>query len=555
MQAERIQTIITPPLSRAYVERSDDALTALFGSHPGNPGDWLARAAELEREGRFAADPRQVAAVLNAYNKRIGGSDRAAAQIDRLAGGALAVVGGQQAGLFTGPVMVIHKAISIIQAAKAAERDTGRQVVPVFWIAGEDHDWPEANHAYVVSEEAGLRRIAVERSEHPRTSVSRTQLEPGRLAQAVRELAAGLPDTEHKPALLDRIEAAAGRSGTLTDLFAGLMAALFADEGLVLMDADDPALRALEGPMFRRIIAEQEVLADAYASASEKVRKLGYALQAEATPGSANLFVYRDARFGGVDPGVLAGERIMLYQQGACFTDKRGMFEVERDRLEQLALEAPELFSNNVLTRPLMQDYMLPVLATVLGPGEIAYWAQVGEAFRAFGMSMPIVVPRMSYTVTDEATRKRMKAFGLALEDVNTRLAACKEEWLARQDGASIDRLFAEVTEKFAALYDPLLAELTASDAGLGPIGEKNKTKIAEQIRYLESKAKEAHRRRYDADLKRFDTIAHWLAPEGQPQERVLNFAAMWNAHGRLWLERLLEAPFDPCGGHYRIDL
>mgnify|MGYP001467872896 CR=1 FL=1 len=544
-----------PPVSEAYLRGTDPELAALFGGHAGDAEVWLRRAERLGKNIHERADAGRIAEALAAYNRRIGASDAALANIGKLASGALTVVGGQQAGLFTGPVLVIHKALTVIHAARWAERKTGRPVVPVFWIAGEDHDWQEANHAFIVSNEKGLVRIAIERDEHPRTSVSRTKLGRARMEAAVRELAASLPDSEHKPALLDRIEAAAARAETLSDWFGALMADLFAEDGLILMDADDPAIRTLEAPMFRRMIAENERLASAYAAAEEKLRGLGYAVQAEVHADGANLFLFRDARFGGIAPGAPAGERVMLFRDGGSFADKRRTFTLTRGELERLAQEAPELFSNNVLTRPLMQDYVLPVLATVLGPGEIAYWAQVGEAFRAFGMEMPVIVPRMSFTVTDEAIRKRMEMFGLTLEDVGSRLEERKRDWLARHDSLPVERLFADTVRRFEALYDPLLKELAAADAALWPLGQKNREKILEQIRWLEQKAFESRNRRYEADVRRFDRIGDWLAPGGRPQERVLNMAAMWNAWGARWLEALRAVPFHPLGGHFRIDL
>ena len=546
---------ISPPVSEAYVRGTDPELAALYGGRAADPESLRRRAERLRLSGHERADAGEVAEALAAYNRRIGASGAALANIGRLKAGALAVVGGQQAGLFTGPVMVIHKALAVIRAAQWAERETGRPVVPVFWIAGEDHDWQEANHAYVVSNEKGLVRIAVERDEHPRTSVSRTKVGRERMAEAVRRLAESLPDSEHKPALLDRIEAAAARAETLSDWFGALMADLFAEDGLILMDADDPAIRALEAPMFRRMVAENELLASAFASAGGQLVRLGYAAQAELHENGANLFLFRDGRFGGIGPGAPAGERVMLYRDGGKFTDKRRTFTLDRGELERLALEAPELFSNNVLTRPLMQDYVLPVLATVLGPGEIAYWAQVGEAFRAFGMEMPVIVPRMSYTVTDGALRKRMDMFGLTLEDVSVRLEERKRAWLAKHDSLPVERLFAEAVRRFDELYDPLLAELAAADAWLGDLGLRNKERIREQIRWLEQKALESRNRRYEADVRRFDRLGDWLAPGGRPQERVLNMTAMWNAWGRDWLEALRAVPFDPLGGHYRVDL
>jgi len=554
MQVERIELPHSHPVTEAYLRQSDPRVAELFGSHAANAENWRERAAWLEQNNRQRADVRKTAAALRAYNRRIGMSPAVESHLDALEQGASVIVGGQQAGLFAGPAMVIHKAISIIGAARWAEETTGRRVIPVFWIAGEDHDWAEANHAMLVSSEGALRKIAVEREEHPRTSVSRTKLPAESLAEALRKLAETLPDSAHKAELLDMLQAACGRSASLSDLFAGVLAGLFAKEGLVLMDADDPELRRVEGPMFARLIEAGEQLEDAYAASGGRIEAMGYPLQVESQPGCANLFVYRDDR---VQPGAgkMAGERVLLYRRDGQYADRKGTLAVERDRLLQLASEAPELLSNNVLTRPIMQDYVLPVLGTVLGPGEIAYWAQTGDAFRALGMRMPIVVPRMSFTIVDESLKKRMASFDLTLDDVRSRLDERKAAWLERQGTALPDSLFEEAEQRFAALYEPLLHSLADFDGGLGALGRKNRERILEQIRYLQGKAREAHRNRYEAELRRFDTIAAWLSPEGQPQERVVSSASLWNRYGRHWLDSLLAVPYDRMGGHYLLHL
>jgi uncharacterized protein YllA (UPF0747 family) len=168
---------------------------------------------------------------------------------------------------------------------------------------------------------------------------------------------------------------------------------------------------------------------------------------------------------------------------------------------------------------------------------------------------MPVVVPRMSFTVTDAAIRKRMEMFGLTLEDVGARLQERKRAWLAAHDSLPVERLFAEAARRFGELYEPLLKELSAADEWLGQLGQRNRDRILEQIRWLEQKAIESRNRRYEADAKRFDRIGDWLAPDGRQQERVLNMAAMWNAWGAGWMEALRAVPFNPLGGHYRIDL
>jgi bacillithiol synthase len=554
MQVDRIEMPPSHPVTEAYIRQSDPRVAELFGSHPGDVEAWRERMAWLEQSVRQRADSKQTAAVLRTYNQRMGLSPAVEANLAAIEQGAAVIVGGQQAGLFTGPVMVIHKAISIIQAARWAEETTGKRVIPVFWIAGEDHDWAEANHAVIVRGDGGLRRIAVERDEYPRTSVSRTKLTPDIFQAALRELTETLPDSAHKAELLDKLETAIQRSATLTDQFAALLAGLLAQEGLVLMDADDPNLRRVEGPMFARIIESGQQLEDAYADNSARLEAMGYPLQVESQPGCANLFVFRDER---LQPGAgrLTGERVLMYRQEGHYADRKGTLNVDRTKLLELAAEAPELLSNNVLTRPLMQDYVLPVLATVLGPGEIAYWAQTADAFRALDMRMPIVVPRMSFTIMDESVKKRMAAFELTLDDVKNRFAERKSAWLAQQGASDLDARFEEAEQGFAALYQPLLNELAAIDGGLGMLGQSNQQRIIDQIRYLQRKAHEAHQLRHEADLRRFDYIAAWLQPDGKPQERVISCVSLWNRHGRRWLDSLFAVPYDRLGGHYVVHL
>ncbi len=554
MLVERIDLPQSHPVTEAYMNQSDPGVAELFGSHPVDAEAWRERMAWLDDSAEQRADRKQTAGVLRNYNERLGLTPAIEANLSALEQGASVIVGGQQAGLFTGPVMVIHKAISIIQAARWAEEATGKRVVPVFWIAGEDHDWAEANHAVIVRGDGGLHKIAVEREEYPRTSVSRTKLTPGIWQAALQELAETLPDSAHKAALLDELEAAIRRSDTLSGQFAAMLACLFAEEGLVLMDADDPNLRRIEGPMFARLIESGQQLEEAYRENGARLEALGYPLQVESQPDCANLFVFRDER---LQPGAgrLAGERVLMYRRDGRYEDRKGTLIVERDKLLQLAAETPELLSNNVLTRPLMQDYVLPVLATVLGPGEIAYWAQTSYAFRALAMRMPIVLPRMSFTMLDEPLKKRMAAFDLTLDDVKSRLDERKAAWLAQQGATDLDARFEAAEQGFAALYQPLLDELAERDGGLGALGQRNRERIIEQIRYLQRKTHEAHQLRHEADLRLFDYIAAWLQPDGKPQERVISWVSLWNRHGRHWLDNLMAIPYDRLGGHYLVHL
>lgn len=525
------------------MHQTDNRLQDLFGYHPGDRQAWFKRLEALERPNLLRAPAERTASALRTYNRRFDASPQTEAALDRLAEGAPVIVGGQQAVLWTGPLLVIHKAISIIQAARWAERTLGRPVVPVFWIAGEDHDWDEANHTYVPERESGIRKLEAARPAGPRTSVSRTALPERERRELLGQLAAALPDSEYKPQLMDRLCGLVDRHSTLTDLCAAMLGALFGSEGLVLLDSDDPELRRIEGPMFRQLIARNDGLGEAYRSASRRVEELGYKPQAEAAENGANLFLFREG--GGPESG-----RTLLFKEGGAFTDKKGTQLWTAQQLLDIAEAEPELLSNNVLTRPLMQEYLFPVLSAVLGPGEIAYWAQTGEAFRLLGMEMPILTPRTGFTLIEPAAAKHMRSLGLSFDDVLHRLEEKQTAWLQQQDRFGIGERFAEAKLRFEELYRPLLSMAADVERGLGSLGEGNLQRILGQIQYMQDKTEQAFRQTQQNALRRFDAVACCVAPLGRPQERVLNMLHFWNRYGLSWMKPLLDAPFEPGIGH-----
>jgi bacillithiol biosynthesis cysteine-adding enzyme BshC len=552
MEIESVHLPSGQPLAEAFARRIDPKVEAIFGGHPAETAHWQRRLERLKEHRESRVPPGQLADMLAQYNRRYNGSEAVTANIASIADGAPVIVGGQQAGLWTGPLLVIHKAVSILTAARHAAELTGETVVPVFWIAGEDHDWDEANHAFVVSQEHELTKIAIERPAGARSSVSRTRLTQEALQTALESLTSALQDTEFKPALIDALTAFAAKSATLSDLFAYVMGWLFGDQGLVLMDADDPQLRRLESPMFRRMVEHSGALEQAYKRGAAAVTEQGFPLQAEVAEGCANLFLFHEADEAS---GETEAGRTLLFNRSGRFENRRRTISLSAESLLTIADETPERLSNNVLTRPLMQDYVLPVLGAVLGPGEIAYWAITGEAFRVLGMEMPIIVPRMSFTLIEGTIAKHMMKYGLSLEAVAFRFKERKEAWLKEQDDLDIEGRFAEVKRKFGELYDPLLGLASSVQAGLAKLGETNKQKIVEQIEFLQARTLDAHAKQFEAAIRQLDRIALALSPGGKPQERVVNALIYWNRYGRSWLDRLLEAPFDPHGGHRVIYL
>ena len=334
------------------------------------------------------------------------------------------------------------------------------------------------------------------------------------------------------------MRALSAEAGTLSELFAAMMARLFGRYGLVLMDADDPLLRAAEAPFFRSLVEKSEALSEALEVGKRQVEALGYVPTADVQRDCANLFWMR------------GDERQLLFRNQGKFVDRSGGIELTEEEMLRAAEKEPGALGNNVFTRPLMQEYVFPVLAAVLGPGEISYWALLRRAFETFGMEMPIIVPRLEFTVLEGTVQKQLDKFGLSFEDAVLRLEEKKAEWLREQDALGIEALFADVRRRFEELYEPVLRAAEQINPGLRRLGETNRKKIAEQIAFMESRTLDAFESRYEASIRQFERIRHSLTPLGRRQERVYNVIAFLNKYGESWIDELMGLEPEWNGAH-----
>ncbi|KAF9128212.1 bacillithiol biosynthesis cysteine-adding enzyme BshC [Paenibacillus cellulositrophicus] len=516
-------------LADDYINRFSE-VQPLYGEDFRDEASWLKRVEWLDQSESGRVNRGELAEVLRRYNSRHNDHQAVHNALDLLAKeGTLAVVGGQQSGLFTGSLLVIYKAMTIIQSAQEAAKKFNRPVVPVFWIAGEDHDFDEVNHTYVMTPELKVAKIKMEAKPGPRSSVSAIPIGPNEWKQSFDQLGRWLPDSENKPEILKWIHEASEQSDNLSDAFAKLLGRLFGEYGLILLDSADPELRKLEVPVFEKMIERNDGLEQAYQQAAACITGKGYSLQAEVAAGGANLFY------------IYEGNRLLLYKQDGKFTDRKGIVSLSQSELLEQLRTHPERFSNNVLTRPMMQESLFPVLCTVLGQGEISYWAITKQAFEILGLRMPILLPRMSFTLIEGALQKYMDKFGVTFQDVQHRFAEARQQWLSSQEEFLIEPKFAETRRAFEQLYEPLIRELGTIQSGLIPLSEKNKGKILEQISYLERKTREAVEKKHEAELRQWDRIGVSLFPLGKPQERVFNIFYYLNRYGLEWIHDLIR--------------
>lgn len=530
-------------LSYDYLHHYGEVEGFFGGSHQ-DPESWRRRVEWLDQSEQTRIGRKALTDCLRAYNDKYNRHEAVHKSIALLEQeGTLVIAGGQQSGLFTGPMLVIYKAVTIIQAAREAEARLKRPVVPVFWIAGEDHDWDEANHAYIPSDDMKHARIKLDPPEGFRTSVSRTPVSREQWEQALNELQGLLADGENKRDIIISLRETLSDTDNLSDAFARLMGMLFGQYGLILLDAADPSLRRLETPVFRRMIMNGDDLAQAYKRTADRIQMRSYGLQAEVHENGANLFYLYER------------QRLLLFKENGRFSDRKGFVSMTEDEILAELERHPERFSNNVLTRPIMQDSILPVLGTVLGLGEIAYWALTGEAFREMGLQMPLILPRMSFSLVEKSASKLMDKYGLTFQDVMNSLDAKREAWLAGRDELGLDDRFGEAKAAFETLYQPLIRDLGGLQPGLLPLGERNKDKILEQMDYLLAKTKAALEHQHEASLRQWDRIGAALLPLGRPQERVYNIFYYINRFGWDLIDQLMKLPYDDSGVHRAIYL
>ncbi len=521
MQSERLRLSELPHTSRLFADFADDwNRVAGFYAH----APTLAGIREAAKKVSLdAAVRRQVADVLTEQNRTIGADAAALRNLQRLESGAMAVVTGQQVGLFGGPAFSFYKALTTVALARQLT-EAGLETVPVFWLATEDHDFAEINHTDLLAVDGALHRVALQQP--PGTSgqgVGQIVLGDG-IAAVVGEAAAACAgsDGEEVAAAL----AIAYRPGErLGRAFAELMARLLAGRGLIFLDPADARLHRLSSPVFRGASELCAELSGDLQTRAMQLAKAGYHAQVKVTERSTLLFLEED------------GRRHPLRRRGEEFHTAARSFSAP----EVLALlqSQPELFSANVLLRPVMQDALLPTAAYVAGPAEVAYFAQCEVVYKRLGRPMPAVIPRAGFTLVEPLQQRLLKKYGLSVSD----LFAGRQRVQGSMAGKSLPR---ELGHRFRTLGRRLEASLARLQSPLGQLDptlrgalETAGRKMNYQLRKLRGKAARAENVRTGALARHVRILLDSLYPHNSLQERTMSLLPLLARHGMPLLDEL----------------
>ncbi|MET3575866.1 bacillithiol biosynthesis cysteine-adding enzyme BshC [Bhargavaea ullalensis] len=538
MEIECLDIPAASPVTKAYAGGGKFINT--YFDYPQSEAGFRARLAELQDRD---FDREGLADAVRAYMDPIGITEKTGTHLDELRTGAPVVIGGQQAGILTGPLYSLNKAITVILEAERLRRLLDTPVVPVFWIAGEDHDLAEINHVNVIS---GGRLVKRQFPMVPglKTMASATGFDKSLMGEFIREVFRDYGETEHSAGLLQMAEDCMEGSVSFSDFFASLINRLLGEYGLLLMDAADPGIRRLERSHFSGMISRAEEIAKGVAETERRFSGEGYGAPVGAEPEAANLFFVRD------------GERHLLMREDGRFHNEQAGLSFSTDDLLEVAETSPERLSNNVVTRPVMQDLVFPVLAFVGGAGEIAYWSLLRPAFHAMGIRMPVVELRSSFTFVTRRADCLLGETGLAAEDVLKGAAgAGRADFLARIQDHGAEEEIDRLAGQLASGYEKLARMLEGKGRGLSRLAETNMEYHERQFGWLKNQIRDSLLLEHETTLSRFELLEAELLPEGGFQERKYTPFQILNEYGPgLFDELIARAPKEP-GVHLLVRL
>jgi len=444
-------------------------------------------------------------------------------------GGGLMVTTGQQPGLFGGPLYSLYKGLTAVRLAARLELVLERPVLPVFWVASEDHDWAEADHTYLIDKSNELVRLQVDDPDHGERALHRIPLEK-ELERAVAAVVQVLPTTDFSGPYVELLRDSYRPGSTLADGFSGLMGGLLEPLGVLFADAAGDALKKASVPVLLEELDNAEAHEELLKANSNEIEGAGFSTQVPILDGGVNLFL----------EGPRGRER--LYRNGGGFDLHRSGEIVSSEEIRDRSRQDPRSLSPNVLLRPIVESSVFPVVSYVAGPGEMAYYAQIRPLYEAHGLKMPVIFPRHSVTVVEAKIRKKLDKFGLDVESLHRPQHEVVSE-LARQEMPDeVRRALGELRGAIGSGAGRLMKAAVSIDATLsGPVTHARNAALA-GLQDVERKIVQSVKRENEIALRQVEAAQRHLFPEGKPQERILNPLYYLTRYGNSFIEALVES-------------
>ena len=508
-------------LFKDYINQKSD-ITDFFDISPFS-SDNLKRKAE---QFSFSSDRDKVSDLLKQFNSQFEPSNETLANIEKLRDtSTLAVVTGQQMVLYGGPLFTVFKTLTAIQLSKQYEKELNRPVVPVFWLADEDHDIEEISQINLFNKH-DVSKCSVS-FDKPGKRVDEYLLKEihSELRTCVKD---GLIETDFSDDLWKILDSSYHKNHTVGKAFGLLLQKLFGKHGLILAGSNDDNFKDLSKSILTQSVSKADDIVDRLRENTKKLESIGYEGQVHLN--NSNLFYIADN-----------GQRVKIEYDGEIWfienSDKRwSAKELNRDIDHN-----PNRFSPNVFLRPVLQDKLLPTISYVAGPGEIAYYAQMSGIYDYFDQTMPQIVPRFSGTFIESSIERIIDKLPFSLEDYSKRIEDLESEFIEKSDQPDLEKIFDDWKQRVEAITSEKKSAIEEIDPTLKNTAGKASSIYYSELDKLKGKLYRSLKQNEKTQLDRIIKIQLNLFPNGNLQEREIAFIYYLNKYGTETFDELLK--------------
>jgi len=544
LRAESIPFSQIPGQSKLFIKYQEDPLSLrrFYPSAVASHAEISERIPEVL--ANYTTDRAELCDALEKINGGVGAGEKVFANISLLRDDdCVAVLTGQQAGLFTGPLYTIYKALSAVRAAECL-RGRGFKAVPIFWAATEDHDFDEVDQAFVIDAKSELARLESYSTHSENEPVGAVTLDDS-ISQTLSAMFDQVRPTEFTAGLRDVVSNAYQSGEDFGTAFGKLLAALTAEYGLIIVDPLNRELKSLSASIYREAVLRSRDTVDALLRRNGELKAAGFEAQVAVGDDYFPLFWHSDDN-----------ERLALRATANGTYKAKGINrEFTIDELATTAENEPWRLSPSVVLRPVVQDFLFPTVCYFGGGAEIAYFAQNSEVYRCLDRPVTPILHRQSFTIVESKNERTLKKYELQFLDLfkglDKLLPRIVDEFLDRDTA----RTFAEVEESINTQLNRLDRELSGVDPTLAANLATRRRKIIYHIAALQKKFRKVELTKDETLRRRIDALFVSLLPKDGLQERTINIAYFLNQYGPRFVDWIYRSVDLDDSGHRVIYL
>ncbi len=445
----------------------------------------------------------------------------------------LAVVTGQQAGLYGGPLYTVYKILTVVKkSALLSKTNPDYSFVPLFWLEAGDSDYREVNHFQVLDTENQLVRLELPARPDDHHSVYRRSV-PAEIKDIQQQLEKIFVSNDFRDDVLNRLKNIYQAGENFAEAFARWVHAFLGEFGIIVINPTDPAFGHLSKPLFSRALQEWKEIRDRLDTVNDQLIKKGFHTQILLDEQQTTLFFEDDQ-----------GSRARVDGEGESFIVKSpdALLKFGRHELLDVLEKSPQRFTPNVALRPVLQDWLLPTAIYIGGPSEISYAAQLKPLYDFLGVVEPVFQPRIRLSLVEKKIQKAVEKLQLDYEDIFREGENLIQKHVRKRSDRMLVSTFEEAEKQLKESMEKIGSQLQQLDPTLQGSVDKTANHLKETVLKLREKADEAMQRKMQADISQFEKVLSNLLPQGKFQERVLNLIQYQVKYGPHFIRELYNS-------------